>query len=292
MTTKTRTQLSSYYKLDRPVETVANINTFYVTSSYDGYGQIWLLDLQEDGTAVETGVYMEDSYTNTGVYKYRASSRGQTFNNLDTADCEIPGYATPVYEGVERPTVSYTAEVMNPANYRTENGYSLYNEELEQYIPIDPVELRKDMVIREDFNLTEEEVEELADIEAYECVEGQGYYINLDNMYISSSDKERMTILAKLNNRALPTSFNLKEISENNIKLVDLYRYGNSLEVIMTAPDAMDYEEGEDMTDEDYKEQVRDYARCYTELMGCEEGQLEWTYNETSYGSTINFNLN
>ncbi len=66
---------------------------------------------------------MEDSYTNTGVYEYRASSRGQTFNNLDTADCEITGYPTPVYEGVERPTVAYTAEVMNPAKYRTEDGY-------------------------------------------------------------------------------------------------------------------------------------------------------------------------
>lgn len=292
MTTKTRTQLSSYYKLDRPVETVANINTYYVTSSYDGYGQIWLLDLQEDGTAVETGVYMEDSYTNTGVYEYRASSRGQTFNNLDTADCEIPGYATPVYEGVERPTVSYTADVIDPAKYRTEDGYDCYSQELEQFIPIDPVELRKDMVIREDFNLTEEEVAELANIEAFRRNYGQEYTIDLDHMYISKKDKERMTILAKLNNRALPTSFNLKEISENNIKLVERYTYGYSLEVIMAAPDPMDYEEGEELEDIDYMDEVKDYARYYSELMGCEEGQLEWTYNETHYGPTINFNLN
>ena len=72
---------------------------------------------------------------NTGLI-----AEGRPFKNLDTADCEIPGYATPVYEGVERPTVSYTAEVMNPANYRIEEGYYLYNEELEQFIPIDPVE--------------------------------------------------------------------------------------------------------------------------------------------------------
>ena len=152
------------------------------------------------------------------------------------------------------------------------------------------------MVIREDFNLTEEEIKELADIGAFMRYEGQEYTINLDDISISSRDKESMTILAKLNNRALPTSFNLKEVSEHNINLVERCTYSTvsySLEVIMPAPDAMDYEDGEDMTDEDYMDQVRDCARCYTELMGCEEGQLKWTYNETHYdGPTINFNLN
>lgn len=212
MATATLTDVEQIYGIELPeICFSGNKETFfYTTASYDGYKQIWLLQLQEDNSVKHIATYHEDNYTNTGKFELSFNNT-HTFKSLVDASSRIgSGYISAVFDGVELPKQEYDSSVKDIAQYREENGYYFYNEELEEFIEFSLEEVMADMLKREDFNLTEKE---LSAIRNYDCIENtsQGYIINDNNDY--SVDIDYISAMVKIKNEDT-TSVNLNGLIE------------------------------------------------------------------------------
>ena len=289
MATATLIQVEELYGIKLP-EFVLSGNKesfFYLTASYDGYGQIYLLQLLEDNSVKHFATYLEDSYTNTG--KFELSSQGynstDTYKSLFDASATIGGCISAVFEGVELPTHEYASSVKDITQYREENGYYFYNEELEEFIEFSREEVLADMLKREDYNLTEKELDTINDYESIQDT-SQGYILRDENDYCV--DIDYISAMVKINNTDT-TSIDLNSLIEEFGDSVKIEGYDDQpylvkplVELVLSIPCFELDDEDEEITQEDVDQYVKEEQLRALSALNLNDGssiQFDCYYN-------------